>query len=504
MHSKKIALIELSCSRPELNEPLGICNIAAYIDNNFPHTSQKVELFWQKVDKFEYDASKTSEYLLIGISSQINTLDSLQYLYKKIRSISTDTPIVIGNIISVFAAEKIIDMFPDVIVCEGEGEIAFAEIYKSMESNGGSISTEFLHKIAGLVFKENSKVVRTQKELIHLSSLPPPRRDFTQHLVKVGGIVRLEASRGCHWGRCEFCSVAERFGRGCYRRFDTDRVLQDLQAICEIGARSPYFSDEDFFGGNYHDSIELAKKITRLKTEGVFPKDLNFFISILASDITHPVGKKALLEWKKAGLREVFVGIEAGSVEEIKRFSKKSSVITNSTAIQTLQNMGFQIDIGFIMFDPNMTIEDIKHNIDWLSNQKLDEIDSRVTKSLRIIPKTGLEKLYNHLICGPLSVDEIQYPYEFIDSRVAYLKKEYDNFEKITQMDVYSLLGSARGEIESEDIRINRKRKLAKVRDLELHYLSGLIKYLESGIDNDLIRKLSIDLLKEKKEILYS
>lgn len=502
MDNNRVALIEIGCSRPENNEPIGICTIAAYLEHASSIHSNNIDLFWQRLKKYKYNPDYSCKYSLIGISAQINTLDFLENLYEQIKERAPNIPIVVGNLIGIYAADYILGKLEDVIVCEGEGEIAFAEIYSSIVLNNGSISMEALSKIDGLAYLQDGKIVRTHRHLTDLSLIPPPRRYFTEELVKTGGVVRIEASRGCHWGRCEFCSVTGRYGNGNFRRFDLNRILGDLQTIAELGARSPYFSDEDFFGGDYQKSIELAREISDQKKRGTLPKSLNFFVSILASDVTHNIGKQALNEWKKAGLREVFVGIETGSSEEIRRFDKKSSVKTNSDAIKVLQEMGFQIDIGFIMFDPEMTLEDIKKNLAWLSSREMSEIDSRVTKSLRIQPKTAIKERYNDLITGPVSVDDLQYPYQFKDIRVSRVKEEYEVFEKLMKIDVYSLLGSARGEIGDENIRLSRKRRLAKIRYLDLAYLTEIVSRIENGNLDYSIENFRDQVLTEKRSIL--
>jgi hypothetical protein len=337
-----------------------------------------------------------------------------------------------------------------------------------------------LRSIPNLMFLEDGHLIKTDIRLVDVSKLPPPRREFTSDLVARGGITRVEASRGCHWGRCEFCSVASRFGLAGYRRFPPERVVTDLEALSAIGAMSPYFSDEDFFGSRYVESGAFADLIIAAKAEGRIAKEMNFFVSVLASDIKHPEGRAALAHWKTAGLREVFVGIEAGAENEIRRFVKKSNAETNTNAVNTLLSMRFQVDIGFIMFDPMMTFDDLRENVAWLQRQDLRTVDSRVTKSLRIQPQTGLETRYGSLITGPLDVDQLTYPADFADPHVRSVERRFREWEQPLKPRVYTMLSEARGEVGNEEVRLGRKRKLAAIRDIDVAYLRSLID-LESG-----------------------
>jgi hypothetical protein len=187
-----------------------------------------------------------------------------------------------------------------------------------------------------------------------------------------------------------------------------------------------------------------------------------------------------LLRWKEAGLREVFVGVEAGAEDEIRRFGKKANAQTNTNAIHTLLSMGFQVDIGFIMFDPMMSFEELEQNVAWLRRQPLMDVDSRVTKRLRIQPKTGLERKYETFIDGPLDVDELTYPHRFADPRVERVEREFRDFELAARKETYLLLGAGRGEID-ESFRLQRKRQLASIREVNLAYLQALID-LERGV----------------------
>lgn len=497
--SKKIALVELDCGRPELNEAIGICTIASYIQQENSLSDSDILLFSERIPEKSFINQPIDKYCLIGISAQLYTLDSLKKIYSYIREKSENVTIVIGNLLAIYGRETLLRLFPDVILCLGEGEIPFSELAKLQIEQSGENKVE-LAKIPGIMFLDGEQIIETEAVLVDVRKLPPPRRDFVQSIIERQGITRIEASRGCHWGRCEFCSVSSRFGLGGYRTFDHLRVLDDLKLLCRLGAKAPYFSDEDFFGKQYDHSIRLAKSIVHLKNMGDLPWDLNFFISILSSDVKHPKGRLALEEWKKAGLREVFIGVESGSEDEVRRFAKKANVSTNTSAIEYLLSAGFQVDIGFIMFDPGMKFQELSYNISWLINQPLDTIDSRLTKKLRIQPQTGLMNSYAKYVSGEMNLNSLDFPYEFEDQKVGEIFRDFEEFESLLKTNTYSSLASARGELHDEQERLRRKRKLSELRRIDLE----ILKLMVSDVDKNEVRLAKKNALKKQSEILES
>jgi hypothetical protein len=199
----------------------------------------------------------------------------------------------------------------------------------------------------------------------------------------------------------------------------------------------------------------------------------------------------------------VFVGVETGATPEIKRFAKKANVQTNTSAISILRAMGFQVDIGFIMFDPKMSLADLDTNVKWLKSQDLSGIDSRVTKRLRIQPRTKMMTTYSDVVTGQMLVDELSYPIRFVDERVEWIANEFGKWENTTKERVYEILAKARGEVPSEAFRLKLKILLAELRDCDLSYLERLIEASQGAVGFD-IAGLGETLADDKRLIIES
>jgi hypothetical protein len=67
-----------------------------------------------------------------------------------------------------------------------------------------------------------------------------------------------------------------------------------------------------------------------------------------------------------AGLNNVFLGLESGDPASLKRFRKHTTVDENKKAIHLLRDYGIEPTFGFIMFEPNSTLEGIRNNFGFL------------------------------------------------------------------------------------------------------------------------------------------
>jgi len=79
---------------------------------------------------------------------------------------------------------------------------------------------------------------------------------------------------------------------------------------------------------------------------------------------------KALVD---AGLRDILIGLESGRDESLQRLNKMTTVAQNERALEILRNNGIEPNVGFIMFEPDSTLEDIRTNFEFLKRNHLLE-----------------------------------------------------------------------------------------------------------------------------------
>ncbi len=130
------------------------------------------------------------------------------------------------------------------IVVRSEGEDVMLEIIRGYESANAD-----LHKIKGISFKDNGKVITTaDRDFVDINSLPFVDWTFIRKEVMNvirKSIIRVQASRGCPYS-CAFCiNVVTKNGRMRYR--NPDKVVSEIEYLYrEYGIKRVGFRDEVF------------------------------------------------------------------------------------------------------------------------------------------------------------------------------------------------------------------------------------------------------------------
>ncbi|MCB1194084.1 MAG: hypothetical protein KDK90_26850 [Leptospiraceae bacterium] len=247
------------------------------------------------------------------------------------------------------------------------------------------------------------------------------------------------------------------------------------------GILSPYFTDEDFIGGNFERAILLANEIIIAKNNGLINPKMNFFFDAKITDIINKKSYTVLDLWREAGLREIFVGLESGSKNQLKRYGKTATPDKNFQAIEVLKKLGIQIDTGYILFDPEMNFSELLENIEYIKKINLSHMDARSIKKMRAHPFTKLTENYfnNSIIIGKLNLDLLYYPIQFKDEKVISAMNYFENWEKKYSEQVFDLQAMCRGEVGDENLRIKLKKQLSEIRQIDFELLNYYVKYLQ-------------------------
>ncbi|MCO5384844.1 MAG: radical SAM protein [Desulfosporosinus sp.] len=96
-------------------------------------------------------------------------------------------------------------------------------------------------------------------------------------------------------------------------------------------------------------------------------RNIRFGIEARVNDI-HEESISALVE---AGLGHILIGLESGSDSSLKRINKMTTVAQNEKAIRILRHYGIEPNIGFIMFEPDSSLVDIRVNLEFLKRNDL-------------------------------------------------------------------------------------------------------------------------------------
>jgi radical SAM superfamily enzyme YgiQ (UPF0313 family) len=218
-------------------------------------------------------------------------------------------------------------------------------------------------EIPGLAVRDNHGMI------IHLPRMPeanPDRFSFPQRheTFKTAGIL---ASRGCY-NHCRFCPVPAFYNNGpLWRGRNPEVITEEIRTLKRQGISDFYFLDPNFIGPG-----KKGKERIYYLCKLLAPLDITFGMETRANDLSFEL----ILELKKAGLQSLLIGIESGSSKVLGGLEKHGSVDTSEAAIAMCRKGGIEPEVGFLMFVPDSTVEDLCENLNFLKrNALLDRLD---------------------------------------------------------------------------------------------------------------------------------
>ncbi|MDA8227190.1 MAG: radical SAM protein, partial [Desulfitobacterium hafniense] len=361
----------------------------------------------------------------------------------------------------------------------GEPELTFAELAEVLADRAKP------GNIPGLALRDKSGqvVCRSRKLAENLDELPFPVR--TEAMLSLTE-VNLLGSRGCYGG-CTFCYINPFYGQGSrWRGRSPENIAAEIDSvIAESGKREFYFTDPNFFGPGQRGQERALRLASLLKS-----RNIRFGIEARVNDI-HDETIAALVE---AGLRDILIGLESGRDESLKRLNKMTTVAQNERAIRILRRHGIEPNVGFIMFEPDSSLEDVRTNYEFLKRNDLLKnlsITANVLYHHQIILKGT--PAYNKLVQeGRLQIDPTL-AYEGMtsisDSKVAALAKlmrEITNFIFDYMTEIWS------GKLIEP---IGAREKYNQANNFLLETFENSLKALEAG---ELLTEQQIDTLVEE------
>lgn len=217
--------------------------------------------------------------------------------------------------------------------------------------------------------------------------LEKPLQTTSHYTVDDQGL-NIYTSLGCG-GQCSFCT--ETLSQGRWQPFDTEEVIKTIQmGICKYHPMWIKINDLNFLGyKNIEDNRTYLKAFAKRYKETCDNK-----IPIKLSTRVDSVDANILDLLKQMGVSVIFYGIESGVQRILDSFLKN---ITPKKSLQTLKETyyaGIMPQMGFIFFEPSMTISELKNNICFLRESgEFTYLSLQLIDRLRIFKNTTYEKM---------------------------------------------------------------------------------------------------------------
>ena len=141
---------------------------------------------------------------------------------------------------------------------------------------------EYIHKrkdfqdIRNIAYIKEGSLRKNPRVLVDANDIVMPERfpEVINFLKSKKGTFRIEGSRGCLYGGCSFCYIPGKYPNKTRRNVSEEQILKQIIELDKIGVKMPYFTDEDFIGGNFDRAISIAEKIS---TNKIFIRKIRHF-----------------------------------------------------------------------------------------------------------------------------------------------------------------------------------------------------------------------------------
>ncbi|MBI5633470.1 MAG: B12-binding domain-containing radical SAM protein [Nitrospirae bacterium] len=345
------------------NTPLSSCLISGYVAGMLKSRGHDIEIIEGYLDRLSYaeieDRIRTLKPDILGIHIVYHWQQDIALFnfLEKMKQLGQTSFITAYGFYATISPQAIMNncaAIDSVIVGEAEGP--FAELAEAINAKNSIFS------VPGIAVRDVScnSQFKKQTPIRDIDMVPFPVR--TEALYRLPE-VNILGSRGCY-GRCTFCYVNAYHGKGIpWRGRSPENIEAEIKAIiAESGKRDFYFTDPNFFGPGQSGQERALRIAVLLK-----PMQIRFGIEGRVNDI-HDETIAALVD---AGLRHILIGLESGRDESLKRMNKMTTVAQNENALRILRKHGIEPNVGFIMFEPDATLQDIRINFEFLKRNDL-------------------------------------------------------------------------------------------------------------------------------------
>jgi hypothetical protein len=237
-----------------------------------------------------------------------------------------------------------------------EGETAFVQLVSAVGAKRS------LAEVPNTIYKDETGIHPSSTSYAEdLATLPPPDFDglpLEKYFVPTR-ILPYLATRGCYWGRCEFCDHGEGYTAG-YRSKKIQDILADITYLRDkYGTKHFHFTDESY-------PPALFRKLTR----GLIETQMGIVWT------THMRFEKSLLDeavWqdaKDSGCRYLHFGYESGVERVLQLMDKATTAEVMTKHLQLTAEAGiWNHCMGFFGF-PGETKEEAWQSVQFLEQNK--------------------------------------------------------------------------------------------------------------------------------------
>lgn len=264
-------------------------------------------------------------------------------------------PIVIGGPAVGISGAEILAYLDLEYAIVGDGELAIVEFVRRLENK------ESLSGLGGLIIRQNGVIIEENQPYRprDIDNLPLP--EIWRHIDlkpyrQFDAPLQIQTKRGCELS-CSYCTYNLIEGKK-YRLRDPQKVAREIESLVRAtGIRRIEFTDSTFNVPSHH-----AKAVLRAIVE------LNIKLDLRTMGVNPSAVDEELVDlMKKAGFRDLDLGIEACDNGMLKSLGKNFSVQDIARSAKLLQKKGIPVRFFLLLGAPGETGDTLKntfHSLD--------------------------------------------------------------------------------------------------------------------------------------------
>lgn len=358
------------------------------------------------------------KYDYIGISSFYYNLLNVERIIKFCELKISNTFVFLGGYAVTLDTEEILRKHPFVkCVFVAEGEQSITEFFEHIKEGSEWRKTEGIAYIDADEF-----IISPRLKISDIDDYAFPVHMTSERSTTVSVL----SSRGCY-GNCSFCSEKQFYisnGTKQPRYRSVKSVIDELEIIRK-NTKIKYisFADSNFMPGSQNRRKWLLDFCEQLEKKNI---NFHYRLNTRANDV---ISNRELIPiLKEAGFDDYFIGIESFSQSQLDFYNKNTKVQQNIDALKILKDCNVRIEIGFLPFEPYVTLKELQESIEVLSEsdifhninytQEFFSVSSKLflTKGTRIydcVKQEGL--LFNNDIGYRFVYDDVDKYYRLIE-----------------------------------------------------------------------------------------
>jgi radical SAM superfamily enzyme YgiQ (UPF0313 family) len=245
-------------------------------------------------------------------------------------------------------------LFDSIVIYEGE--TAFLQLVEAVGAGRD------LSGVPNLIYRDKTGIHTSSLTYAEdMAALPPP--DFEglplEKYFLPDRILPYLATRGCYWGRCEFCDHGEGYTAG-YRTKKIEQIAEEIRELKKkYHTRHFHFTDESYPPALFR---KLTRKLVETNADIIWTTHMRFEKSLLEDSV-----------WKDAaasGCKYLHFGFESGNERVLKLMDKATTGDVIQKSLQLSAGVGIWNHVmGFFGF-PGETREDALSSVRFLEDNR--------------------------------------------------------------------------------------------------------------------------------------